>query len=84
VSFFRIPSPSGDAERAKKGRTILWCDNLGATFLAANPIYHTGTKHIELDVHFIRELVTSKKLTVQFLCSSNQLADVPTKSLSST
>ncbi|KAJ3701350.1 hypothetical protein LUZ61_005055 [Rhynchospora tenuis] len=63
---------------------ILWCDNLGATFLAANPVFHARTKHIELDFHFIREQVASKKLNIQFLCSTDQLADVLTKPLPST
>ncbi|XP_062075326.1 uncharacterized mitochondrial protein AtMg00810-like [Humulus lupulus] len=30
---------------------ITWCDNMGASALAANPVYHARTKHIELDVH---------------------------------
>ena len=31
------------------------CDNISATYLAANPINHVRTKHLEVDLHFIRE-----------------------------
>jgi hypothetical protein len=60
---------------------ILWCDNIGATFLAANPQFHARTKHIDIDFHFIRERVVSNKLRVQFICSNDQLADILTKPL---
>jgi hypothetical protein len=33
----------------------LSCDNLGATYLLANPIFHARMKHIEVDFHFVRE-----------------------------
>jgi hypothetical protein len=63
---------------------VLWCDNLGATFLASNLIFHVRTKHIEIDYHFVREKVVDKQLVVPFISSKNQLVDIFTKSLSST
>ncbi|KAJ4761435.1 hypothetical protein LUZ62_071810 [Rhynchospora pubera] len=61
----------------------LWCDNIGATFLAANPMFHARTKHIEIDYHFVRERVATKELNVHYICSSDQIGDIMTKPLSS-
>ena len=59
----------------------LWCDNLGATYLSANPIFHARTKHIEIDYHFVRERVANKELQIRFVHSKDQVADGFTKAL---
>jgi len=61
--------------------TMLWCDNLGATFLSANPVFHARTKHVEVDYHFIRDRVAKREIQVRFISSKDQLADVLTKPL---
>ena len=58
---------------------VLWCDNLGATYLTANPVFHARTKHIEVDFHFVRERVALGALDVRFISSDDQLADAFTK-----
>jgi hypothetical protein len=62
---------------------IIWCDNVSALSLAANPVYHARIKHIEVDYHYIREKVLNKDITISFISTSDQIADVFTKGLSS-
>jgi histone deacetylase 1/2 len=59
----------------------LWCDNLGATYLSANPVFHARAKHIEIDFHFVRERVMKKQLEVRFISTKDQIADGFTKAL---
>lgn len=59
----------------------LWCDNIGATYLAANPVFHQRTKHIEIDLHFIRDMVLSRMLQIRYVPTSLQIADIQTKGL---
>ncbi|XP_044318600.1 protein COFACTOR ASSEMBLY OF COMPLEX C SUBUNIT B CCB4, chloroplastic-like [Triticum aestivum] len=41
--------------------TIVYCDNISAVYLSANPVHHRRTEHIQLDIHFIREQVALRK-----------------------
>ncbi|XP_022019453.1 uncharacterized mitochondrial protein AtMg00810-like [Helianthus annuus] len=62
-------------------RPTLLCDNKSALFLTQNPVSHKRAKHIDLDYHFIRELVSSGKLYTCFVLTKLQVADIFIKSL---
>ena len=61
---------------------VIYCDNVGATYLCANPVFHSRMKHIALDYHFIRNQVQSGALRVVHVSTHDQLADPLTKPLS--
>ncbi|KAJ0877793.1 putative RNA-directed DNA polymerase [Helianthus annuus] len=52
----------------------LWCDNLGTTYLTANPVFHARTKHVEVDYDFVSEQLTQGKLNVKFISTDDQIA----------
>jgi len=60
---------------------VIYCDNIGATQLSSNPVFHSRMKHVSIDFHFIRERVQSRALRVCHVSSDDQLADALTKSL---
>lgn len=66
---------------SSKHSSVLWCDNLSVGALAANLVFHARTKHIKIDVHFVREQVLEGALEVRYVPSADQLADCLTKSL---
>ncbi|GJU39045.1 ribonuclease H-like domain-containing protein [Tanacetum coccineum] len=39
--------------------TLVYCDNVSAVYLSCNPVQHQRTKHIEVDIHFVHDLVAA-------------------------
>jgi hypothetical protein len=63
--------------------TIVYCDNVSAVYLSTNPIQHQRTKHVEIDLHFVRERVAIGAVRVLHVPTTLQFADVFTKGLPS-
>lgn len=56
-------------------------DNTSAIKLASNPEFHKRTKHIDVQYHFIREINEKGTVTLKYIKSEEQLADIFTKPL---
>lgn len=61
--------------------TVVFCDNVSAVYMTTNPVHHKQTKHIEIDIHFVREKVALGEIRVLHVPSSHQFADIMTKGL---
>jgi hypothetical protein len=59
--------------------TILLCDNQGAISLAKNPIHHTKIKHVDIQLHFIRDYIEKGTINVKYHPTKDMLADLMTK-----
>jgi hypothetical protein len=64
--------------------TLVYCDNVSAVYLSTNPVQHQRTKHVEIDLHFVRDRVAIGEVRVLHVPTTSQFADIFTKGLPST
>ena len=66
----------------EQGWTVkIHCNNQGAIALAKDNKFHARTKHIDLRYHFLREAVEDKKISVVYVPTDENLADIFMKAL---
>lgn len=57
-------------------------DNQGTIALARNPVNRQRCKHIDIKYHFIREVINSGRVSLEYCPTDKMLADVMTKPVS--
>ena len=62
--------------------TTIFCDNQAAIALSRNPEFHSRSKHVDIQYHFLRQHVDIKTVDLRFIGSDDMAADGLTKSLS--
>jgi len=73
----------GELSVAVEKAIVVYCDNISSVYMASNPVHHRRTKHIELDIHFVREKVAIGDVRVLHVPTGQQFADIMTKGLPS-
>ena len=66
---------------SKYAPRTLFCDNQGAISLAKNPTHHAKMKHVDVQLHFIRDHVEKGAMNVEYCPTEDMLADIMTKGL---
>ncbi|GJY89530.1 retrovirus-related pol polyprotein from transposon TNT 1-94 [Tanacetum coccineum] len=65
----------------KQEKITLFCDNQSALYLARNPVFHSKTKHIRVQYHFVREKLEEETVNMQKIHTDDNVADYLTKAI---
>uniref|UniRef100_H3HA27 Integrase catalytic domain-containing protein n=1 Tax=Phytophthora ramorum TaxID=164328 RepID=H3HA27_PHYRM len=68
-------------EMASDEAVKIYEDNQGSIALAKNPQFHKRTKHIDIRYHFVREKVEDGQVVLQYVSTTDMLADIMTKAI---
>jgi hypothetical protein len=60
---------------------LIYCGNVNSFYLSTNPIQHQRMKHVEIELHFVRERMAIGDVCVLHVSITSQLADIFTKGL---
>ena len=58
------------------GATVVYEDNQSCIAYANNPVFHKRTKHIDVKIHYVRELVLADLIELHYISTNQQVADI--------
>ncbi|GKA41847.1 ribonuclease H-like domain-containing protein [Tanacetum coccineum] len=61
--------------------TLVYYDNVSSMYMTTNLVQHQWTKHIEIDIHFVRNMVARGQVRALHVPSRYKYADIFTKGL---
>ena len=61
--------------------TTLYCDNQAAIHLVTEDNYHACTKHIDIQYHFICQMITDRAINIIYCPTQDMTMDILTKAL---
>ena len=64
-----------------QGPTRVFCDNQSTIKVAHNPVQHDKMKHVSIDRHYVKETIDKNNISIPYISSSEQRADILTKGL---
>ncbi|CAM8944240.1 unnamed protein product [Rhodiola kirilowii] len=62
-------------------RVKVFCDNQGAVHLSKHQVFHERSKHIDIRMHFVRDIVESGEVGIEKISTENNPADMLTKAV---
>jgi hypothetical protein len=60
---------------------LILCDNTSVISISKNPMMHSKTKHIPINLHFLWEHVIEKNIKLEYIATKEEIADIFTKPL---
>eukprot|EP00253_Pinus_taeda_P034347 PITA_34347 len=66
-----------------EGAIRIDCDSRSTIFLAKNPAYHSKTKHIDVQYHFVRDMIEDKEVLLVKVDTLKNTTNALTKSVTS-
>ena len=63
---------------------VIHCDNQSCIKISENPMFHDRSKHMEMRYHYLHDMVQRRAISLRYVPTDEQTADVLTKPLSKT
>ena len=70
-----------DVGEEQRKAMIIKCDNQSSIKLENNPIYHSGTKHVDTQFHFVQEKMQSNDIDLMYCNINENVVDIFSKRL---